>query len=354
MPHWDGKMKVRFEAFDGLRGLASLVVVLGHFFDQGPVKNFPGLNLFTDTKVAVAIFFILSGFVLCQKKLPAPPSGNPLNLLSRKVIARFVRLAVPVFGISFLVFLMQPFIRPANDSTVYWNFFTEFYNFERRSTDIVYYPLVDVFFLADFSRNYIPPSWTMRPEFICSIFIFLVPWSKLGQGSWKSVAFLFFVAALLIATYGSLPFFYYLGFFIAGAAIRFLPAEIPYLLKFTILVVCLKTFCNYMGMRFFAFYFLFYLLLVLSIYQLKHMSAIFASSPFLFLGKISFPLYLIHVPLIALIAPRLSDMASALQFESYGALAFVFLIVMVSVLFVSWLLVVLDMVAIILSKKIKP
>lgn len=347
-------MKVRFEAFDGLRGLASLIVVLGHFFDQGPVKSFPGLNLFTDTKVAVAIFFILSGFVLCQLKLPAPPSGNPLNLLLRKVTARFVRLAVPVFGISFLAFLMQPFIRPANDPTVFWNVFTEFYNFERRLVDIVYYPLVDVFFLADFSRNYIPPSWTMRPEFFGSIFIFLVPWSKLGQGSWKIVALLFFVAALLIASYGSLPFFYYLGFFIAGAAIRFLPAKIPYLLQFTVLVVCLKTFCNYMGIRFFAFDFLFSLLLVLSVYQSKRMTALFASSPFLFLGKISFPLYLIHVPFIALIAPHLSDIASALKFESYGALAFVFLIIMFSLLFVSRLLVALDIVAIILSKKIKP
>ena len=347
-------MKIRFEAFDGLRGLASLIVVLGHFFDQGPVKSFPGLNLFTDTKVAVAIFFILSGFVLCQMKLPAPPSGNPLNLLLRKVTARFVRLAIPVFGISFLAFLMHPFIRPANDPTVFWNVFTEFYNFERRLVDIVYYPLVDVFFLADFSRNYIPPSWTMRPEFFGSLFIFLIPWSKLGQQSWKCAALILFVAFLFIVTYGSLPFVYVLGFFIAGAAIRFVPSKVPYLLQFTILLVCIKTFCNYTGVRFFTLDFLFSFLLVLSIYQFKKMSAIFASPPLLFLGKISFPLYLVHVPLIALIAPRLSGIASALQLESYQALAFVFLIVMSCLLVISWLLVALDIVAIILSKKIKP
>lgn len=330
------------------------MVVLGHFFSDSLIKNLPFINLFTDTKAAVAIFFILSGFVLCKKREPSYLSVDAFWTLTRRTFARFVRLAVPVWGITIIVFFAHPFVRPASDPALYWNVFVEIYNFQPKISDIFYYPTVDVFFLADFSRNYIPPSWTMRPEFICSIFIFLIPWSKLGQGSWKSVALLFFLATLLIATYGTLPFVYYLGFFIAGAAIRFLPAEIPYLLQFTILVVFLRTFCNYMGIWFFAFDFLFSLLLVLLIYQSKQMSSIFVLPPFLFLGKISFPLYLIHVPLIALIAPRLSDIVSPLEFGSYGVLTIIFFVVIGCVIFVSWLLVILDKVAIILSKKIKP
>ena len=118
-------MKERFEAFDGLRGLAALVVVLGHFLPDGPIRNFLSWMLLTDTKIAVAIFFVLSGFVLCRPGQMIHYSDNPLINFCKKVVARFVRLALPVFGISILVFLIHPFIQPSSDPTVHWNIFTK-------------------------------------------------------------------------------------------------------------------------------------------------------------------------------------------------------------------------------------
>ena len=127
-------------------------------------------------------------------------------------------------------------------------------------------------------------------------------------------------------------------FFCSGRSYRYLPNRIPNLLGFTILVAVVKTVCNYLGIKFFEFDFIFALVVVLLVYHSKKVSTVFASPPFLFLGKISFPLYLIHVPIIALLAPRFSDFASVLDFGSYGASAFIFLTVSFCVLFVSWVL----------------
>ena len=116
------------------------------FFGDGWIKNLPFINLLTDTKVAVAIFFILSGFVLCKKREPSDFSVSAFWILARRVFARFVRLAVPVWGITLIVFLAHPLVRPANDPALYWNVFVEILNFQPKISDLFYYPVIDVFF----------------------------------------------------------------------------------------------------------------------------------------------------------------------------------------------------------------
>ena len=180
-----GDLTNRTLSFDGLRGVAALAVFFGHFFDDGVIKNLPLINLLTDTKVAVSIFFILSGFVLFNNTKTSNFSLYILWSLAKKSFARSIRLAIPVWGITVIVFFMHPLIRPANDPALYWNVFADMYNFQPIATDLFYYPTLDVFIFADFERNYIPPSWTMRPEFICSVFVYLFPWSKLGRSHGK-------------------------------------------------------------------------------------------------------------------------------------------------------------------------
>ena len=251
------------------------------------------------------------------------------------------------------MFAVHPFIRPAVDPTVFWNLFSDVYKFERKLTDLLFYPTIDVFFKADFARNYIPPSWTMRPELFGSLFIFLIPWSWFGKASWRTVIGLFVVSIILISAYGFVPFIYYLGFFIAGVSIHFLPGRVPYLFFLTIIVLCIKTISNYYGIRSFAFDFFCSYLIVLSVYQSKHLYTIFASRPFVFLGKISFPLYLVHVPLVALIAPRLAETASIFQLGEFTTLTFIFLPCISILILLSWLLVYTDQIAVFLSRKIK-
>ena len=73
--------KIRFAALDGLRGLASLLVVLAHFCSAtGVLTPWPGL--FNAVLAVVDTFFVLSGFVLThsflsceQRDLPLAPLG---------------------------------------------------------------------------------------------------------------------------------------------------------------------------------------------------------------------------------------------------------------------------------------
>ena len=89
--------QIRLEYLDSLRGLAAYIVVIGHFFPDGRIKNLPFLNLISDTKLAVAIFFVLSGVVLTNPKYNFNMNAVWLPV---QLIARFFRLMIPVFAVA--------------------------------------------------------------------------------------------------------------------------------------------------------------------------------------------------------------------------------------------------------------
>ncbi len=104
----------RFAELDGLRGLAALMVALSHYvlafqpamLGGGPsVAHFAAdqaighspLILLYNPELGVAIFFVLSGFVLAASLMRGTAS------LALLVARRWVRLAVPVLGTSLLI-----------------------------------------------------------------------------------------------------------------------------------------------------------------------------------------------------------------------------------------------------------
>lgn len=96
----------RLRFLDGVRGLASLQVLINHVllaFSPGAELT---AGLVADADLAVMLFFVMSGFVLTEsyERQKAGPA--------RVVIARFVRLALPVaaaclFGYALLLALPQ-------------------------------------------------------------------------------------------------------------------------------------------------------------------------------------------------------------------------------------------------------
>ncbi|MFV0452560.1 MAG: acyltransferase family protein [Propioniciclava sp.] len=91
----------RWQELDGVRGIASLVVVLTHIQLSGPLQLSPGaepwlswIGILFDGTAAVAIFFVLSGVVLCLPML----ADSRLQRWVAYYPRRLLRLYLPVWA----------------------------------------------------------------------------------------------------------------------------------------------------------------------------------------------------------------------------------------------------------------
>ncbi|MFL6238770.1 MAG: acyltransferase family protein [Actinomycetes bacterium] len=95
----------RFPCLDGYRAVAALTVLLSHVaFTTGRSLHGRGSSLLTHTDIGVAVFFVLSGFLLYRPMAVARLSGRPLPSV-RDYLARRVLRIVPAFWVS-VVFVM--------------------------------------------------------------------------------------------------------------------------------------------------------------------------------------------------------------------------------------------------------
>ncbi|MFD4839772.1 acyltransferase family protein [Achromobacter sp. NPDC058515] len=90
---------------DGLRGWASLFVLFGHL---GPVflltgSTFPPIPFFIDARLAVFIFFALSGYVLSINFFH---TGDRVSVVSL-ALRRYLRLTIPIAASLLIAFLVQ-------------------------------------------------------------------------------------------------------------------------------------------------------------------------------------------------------------------------------------------------------
>ena len=90
------KQKVHFKFIDGLRGIAALWVVLFHADPHGRISQFTSVLpqwlvyiLFEKGSLGIAIFFVLSGFLIAYSLQNARIN---FSFLKSFVLRRFVRL----------------------------------------------------------------------------------------------------------------------------------------------------------------------------------------------------------------------------------------------------------------------
>lgn len=216
------KPKSNLVYLDGLRGLAALLVYFSHhvswFYDpkgdiqygfgyKGRPKYFATLPIarlmFTGGGAAVAIFFVLSGFVLSRSPLRMINDGkNPRNSLLSSTIRRPVRLFAPPIAISFMfaIYLQLPIpalnTYPGSEKTVFleikkWlkELIPALNPFTEHSPQTAWFP-------------YDPPVWTMPVEFRGSIIVFalLAVSSTLTQ---RARLLIFTISGLLLLIGGS-------------------------------------------------------------------------------------------------------------------------------------------------------
>jgi len=214
----------RIAALDGLRGIAAFVVVVFHYlcflypsfipdFSTDPVEiaDTP-LGILWNGPFAVSIFFVLSGFVL------AGAADRRRNLIVSSLVTRYLRLAVPVLASVLLAWTLLKIwptatasMQAALEDPSPWLNHT--LQGDIPSIYAAFYDgLVGNFRWGGSPFNNV--LWTMRIELLGSVGIFIIYWLTYGRVRLTALA----LAGVLLILAPSLEFVPYLAF-VLGALI---------------------------------------------------------------------------------------------------------------------------------------
>ena len=211
----------RLLALEGLRGVAAIVVVIFHalliFYEymvfgpsvastqhMGLEDNLFGspFRIFFAGTFAVAIFFVLSGFVLSIGFL----SKGKKIILQKLALKRYLRLMLPALASVMIAWLLITigFSHNAQAQTItHSTWLAQMWNFTPNFFDALQQGTWGIFATGEDSYN--PVLWTMMYEFIGSMVIFFVL-SLFGGMKHRWVVYIF----LIFLTYQT----WYLGFII--------------------------------------------------------------------------------------------------------------------------------------------
>lgn len=206
-------MKDKFEYLNGLRGLAAFAVLIGHFIgafypalvtgalSDSNIIGYYDVRLadtpfvvFFNGYFAVEIFFVLSGFVLTHKFFLYKKN----EVIVSSAVRRYFRLVIPVAVSCFIAYLLLKFGLFFNDelavyTKAYW-YLPNSYNFEASFLKCIKQAFVDVFIHGLDATPYNAVLWTMQYEFLGSflVFTFVLIFGKLKN------RYIFYIVALLI------------------------------------------------------------------------------------------------------------------------------------------------------------
>jgi peptidoglycan/LPS O-acetylase OafA/YrhL len=310
----------RYAALDGLRGVAALIVVFYHCASAFYPRVVPAQSLtvpawvdwptgiFLNGPFAVYVFFVLSGFVLTNSSLKYRPH------FFRDCLLRYLRLAVPATASIVIAWLL---LSAFPDSAMRLRpFIPTTWLFETHQFQI---PPVGAALREGFWRIFLDGQshfnnvlWTMQTELLGSLGIFAF-FQFIKQ---QRAVLLIAIGAALSTSHWTRPYLT----FVLGALLclimrdGFTLGRLASAGLFAVGVVFGAQsygFADRVGLGHLhlpplakpgdsnsLFYPLAAAAILASVLTSEKLQSFFSRSAFLFLGKISFPLYLVHVPLI--------------------------------------------------------
>jgi peptidoglycan/LPS O-acetylase OafA/YrhL len=187
-----GPFSGRIPALDGLRGLAAFIVVVFHFLCLLVPTAVTGmtaeplmalvhtpLSILWDGRFAVSVFFVLSGFVM------AAAAERRHDMLITNTVTRYLRLAVPVTASVVLAWVLLSLfptatfeLRDSVENPSRWMEYTH----QGHIPSLLHagYDGLARNFLTGGSR-FNNVLWTMQIEFIGSIALFALYWFSAGR-----------------------------------------------------------------------------------------------------------------------------------------------------------------------------
>ncbi|MWC30718.1 acyltransferase family protein [Paenibacillus sp. MMS18-CY102] len=201
----------KIKYLDGLRGLAALIVVLSHFVVAFYPAMYNGareqvhtasaielsitkspLNLLYNGNFAVCIFFVLSGFVLSYKFFQTKDN----EVLVESAVKRYFRLMIPVLASIALVVILSKLALFYNNEASVTSFSTwwlgSFWNFDMTLGHVINNAFYGVFFNSNADYNTV--LWTMTYEMYGSLLVFGLA-AIFGRVKKR---YLFYIAAILL------------------------------------------------------------------------------------------------------------------------------------------------------------
>lgn len=317
-----------FPLIDPLRGFAALSVLMYHVIEIYQWRNFPdtfGLVWFKWGWMGVDIFFIISGFVitLSALNLMAKHDGNHAAA-AKDFLNRRIRRIAPLFYASMALFLL---LTP------------EIWQQSGFAKNLASHILFIHNWYPEFHRSINAPSWTLGPEFQFYIVLILLlpfvsrknlPWIIAGallvSFVWRACSFYLnfdgtkqssesiFMSATQLP--GMIEFFVF-GMAAAHFALSRTFASVKRKLWFRMLLLGAATALGYISMHAFMAHEQDFWQLAYTVIFLRTLLALwftclilllcsfepgrfwqFLLSPFIYLGTISYGIYLIHWPVL--------------------------------------------------------
>ena len=283
----------RLRWIESLRGIAAVAVVLQHMLPGHLFALLPGLEKYIDPGIfGVTVFFLISGYIIPYSILRWKDHAG-----RRFLTARFLRL-YPAYWVSLMVgalafhpntrtlllnvTMMQRFLGARDVVGPYWSL----------QVEIVFYVLIEICILCRLIG-----SKAVYP-LLSALFAILAILAALGRYEFdKKIPLALFVGPCFM--FASTVYFFHVQFGILGRWKMLGFAAGIYLL---ISVAALLGYAKDWGYaetprRFLAMYLAAVVLFFL--FSLRNAHARLLE----FLGRISYPIYLLHVPIIALVGP---------------------------------------------------
>jgi len=298
----------RLSDLDGVRGWASLSVLFFHVFwetfgnVEAVFRNAATASLFNGA-MAVSIFFVLSGEAL---SIGYWRTGSRY-LLMQLCVKRYPRLTIPIFFSCLAVYLLMKMglVFSAEAAVVVDspNWLGAFLHLEPDLGTLLRYSLFDVYVHHTDGHSFNPFLWTMRSEILGSLVVFVF----LGIERYLKLKILVLIA--LVVVFFQLKS--YIACFLVGVIFAKMRTEGQFLrlqeirwvqplswgvLGIVLLFIAHKQIVGHSGVR---PYVVASTLLLFVVHCNKTITEFMRNGISAWLGKISFPLYLVHFPVIA-------------------------------------------------------
>jgi peptidoglycan/LPS O-acetylase OafA/YrhL len=293
-------MQKRLHEIDGIRGWASLIVLVFHltwelFGSMFPIYRPSYLKFFFDGSLAVYVFFVLSGDALSNAYI----LNKNQKSLAKLVMKRYFRLAGPIFlsclAAYFLLKLDWAYHVPAAQIVGRSDWLGASLPFDASFVAMVKYSLLKVFTDHTIQNSYNPFLWPMSIELYGSFFVFGMLFSM--HHLKKPIAVVAIAAGYLwiLGSFYSL-FFIGLGFSMMRANGAFEAIKNSRVTKLSfpglLMVIILDAALEKAGVKISQISILMAALVVFFAYSNKNLISFFSNKLSRFLGRISFPLYL--------------------------------------------------------------